>query len=288
MNLKINVPWIKGKLRCQNGYVYIDQAFWNTKTQQSNHVRIYIGKYNGETFTPNKTYYRLEAEYQQNINSSKSVLPGTDKCIRKFYGATYLLDQISMKTGIKEDLHNCFPDLSNQILSLVYYLVLEEGRAMYRFYKWGATHIHPYNQDILSQRISEIFGMITEETKMKYFKLQANRHSLKEYLAFDTTSISSYSNLIKQVKYGKNKEHDLLPQINLALLYAEENMLPIYYKKLAGNITDVKIIENLLKDFNFLNLKHLKLVLDRGFYSEKNINDLIKNKHEFLIGVKKV
>jgi len=121
---------------------------------------------------------------------------------------------------------------------------------------------------------------------MDYFKYQAKRHGVNEYLAFDTTSISSYSQLIKQAKYGKNKEGDSLPQINLALLYGEESMLPVYYRKLAGNITDVKTIENLLKDIDFLDLDKLKLVMDRGFYSEKNINDLMKHHHKFLIGAK--
>ena len=46
---------------------------------------------------------------------------------------------------------------------------------------------------------------------------------------------SSYSALIKQAKYGKSKEGDHLPQINLALLYGEESMLPVYCRKLAGN-----------------------------------------------------
>ena len=121
---------------------------------------------------------------------------------------------------------------------------------------------------------------------MAYFQYQAKRHGMNEYLAFDTTSISSYSTLIKQAKYGKNKEGDNLPQINLALLYGEESMLPVYYRKLPGNITDVKTIENLIKDVDFIKLEKLKLVLDRGFYSEKNINDLMKHHHKFLIGAR--
>ena len=82
---------------------------------------------------------------------------------------------------------------------------------------------------------------------MQYFRYQAKRHSCDEYLAFDTTSVSSYSTLIKQVRYGKNKEGDSLPQINLTLLYGEKSMLPVYYRKLAGNISDVKVIENLFR-----------------------------------------
>lgn len=80
---------------------------------------------------------------------------------------------------------------------------------MYRFQKWGATHKHPFNQDIPSQRISELFSKISEEKKLEYFRKQSKRRSEKEYLAFDTTSISSYSDLLKQVKYGKNKEDEL-------------------------------------------------------------------------------
>ena len=286
MDLTIKEPWITSKVRCQNGYVYIDKGFWNSEKQQSDHKREYIGKYDGKTFTPNKTYYRLQAEYEQSLTAPKTGPVPTDICLRQFYGATYLLDQISSKTGISVDLGRCFGSLASQILSIAYYLILEEGMPLYRFHKWGMTHRHPYGKDIPSQRSSELFGLITEDAKMDYFKRQAKRHGLNEYLAFDTTSISSYSTLIKQAKYGKNKDGDPLPQINLALLYGEESMLPVYYRKLAGNITDVKTIENLLKDVDFLKLEKLKLVMDRGFYSEKNINDLMKHHHKFLIGAK--
>ena len=68
------------------------------------------------------------------------------------------------------------------------------------------------------------------------------RRAEREYLAFDTTSISSYSELIKQAKYGKNKEGDVLPQINLGPLYGEKSRLPVYYRKMAGNTLDVVTI----------------------------------------------
>lgn len=286
MSLHIDEPWITGKVRCQNGYVYIDKGFWNAEKQQSDHKREYIGKYDGQTFTPNKTFHRLKAEYQQSLTPLRTGPVPAEKCLRQFYGATYLLDQICANTGIASDLGRCFGSLSEQILSIAYYLVIEEGQPMYRFHKWGLTHRHPYGKDIPSQRSSELFGLIAEEAKMQYFQCQAKRHGVNEYLAFDTTSISSYSQLIKQAKYGKNKEGDSLPQINLALLYGEESMLPVYYRKLAGNITDVKTIENLLKDVDFLKLDKIKLVMDRGFYSERNINDLMKHHHKFLIGVR--
>ena len=154
MDLTLNEPWITSKVRCQNGYVYIDKGYWNSEKQQSDHKREYIGKYDGKTFTPNKTYYRLQSEYEQSLTAPKTGPVTTDICLRQFYGATYLLDQISSKTGISADLGRCFGSMASRILSIAYYLVLEEGMPLYRFHKWGMTHRHPYGKDIPSQRSS--------------------------------------------------------------------------------------------------------------------------------------
>ena len=37
----------------------------------------------------------------------------------------------------------------------------------------------------------------------------------------DTTSVFSYSPTLRQAQYGKKKEDDRLPQINLALVFGE-------------------------------------------------------------------
>ena len=116
--------------------------------------------------------------------------------------------------------------------------------------------------------------------------MQGKRRIDQEYWAYDTTSISSYSESLNQVRYGKNKDFEPLPQINLALLFGEQSNLPFYYRKLPGNITDVKTVKNLLADMNFLGYNKIKLVMDRGFYSEANINDLYQNHYKFLIAAK--
>ena len=163
-----------------------------------------------------------------------------------------MLDAIGDATGVEKDLKCCFPDTYKQILSLTYYLVLEEANSMSRFTRWASMHHHPWSKDIPSQRISELFQSISEEEKQQFFRLQGKRRLEYEYLAFDTTSVSSYSRTLKQAKYGKNKEHDPLPQLNLALIFGEESRLPVCYRKLSGNIADVKTIQTLLNDLDFL------------------------------------
>lgn len=265
-------------------YVFEDQAYWDSKKKRGAHSRVYIGKnVNGE-FIPNKKYL-----LQQELEAIKrEIQPGptpTEKSLRQFYGAIYLLDQIGEITGVTHDMKHCFPDSYKQMLSIVYYLILESN-PLYRFKKWNCTHKHPWGKDIPSQRSSELLASISEAEKMKFFGLQAEHRLETEFLVFDTTSISSYSQLIKQVKYGKNKDGDHLPQINFALLLGEQSGLPTYFRKLPGNLSDVKTIAKLLKDISFINLEKVKLVMDRGFYSAGNINDMYKNHYKFLIGAK--
>lgn len=264
-------------------YAYESVSHWNKEKQQSRAQRKCIGRANPETREIVPTRKRVSNTEQQTITANKDPVTTTS---RFFYGATYLFDCIGKKLGIYADLKKCFPSAFKQILSVAYYLILEDKNPLSRFPRWAAIHKHPYSQDIPSQRSSELFSSITEDGRTQFFRLQGNRRVESEYWAYDTTSISSYSKCLRQVRYGFNKDHEPLPQINLALLFGEKSNLPFYYRKLAGNIPDVKTIKNLLSDIDFLDYGKIKLVMDRGFYSEANINDLYKNHLKFIISAK--
>ena len=264
-------------------YVYEDYPYWDKTTKQNRHRREYIGKrgQDGE-FIPNKKYLS-----RQNEPAVKgAAVPAGIPANRVYFGATHLLDEVSEITGVREDLQACFPSSYKALLSLAYYLVLESDSPMYRFPRWAFDHRHPCGAELSSQRISEVLRDIPEQAKLEFFKRQSRRRQEKEYLAYDTTSVSSYSEYIKAVRYGKNKDDDGLPQVNMALIFGEESCMPVYYRILPGNITDVMTIRKLIKDIDFLEIDKLKLVLDRGLYSANNINALYKGHHKFLIAVK--
>ena len=266
-------------------YVYESTSYWDKEKQQPRSKRKLIGRLNPETGEVVPTDGRGKRRNQQcPDNSAKRGPAPVVRTERLFYGATYLLDQIGVETGVAADLKACFPATYKQILSIAYYLILEDQNPLFRFRKWSKLHRHPYGKDIPSQRSTEIFQSITEEAKMRFFRLQGKRRSEKEYWAYDSTSISSYSETMKQVKYGKNKDGESLPQINLALLFGEDSGLPFYYRKLAGNIPDVKTIRELIRELDVLGYEKIKLVMDRGFYSNDNINALYKEHLKFLCG----
>ncbi|MEA1883011.1 MAG: transposase [Thermotogota bacterium] len=267
-------------------YAYENKAHWDKDKQQSQAKRKLIGKLDPETgeIVPTRAY-KKKSDSVMVTPAKKGPLPITT-IKRSFYGATYLFDQIGDILGIRTDLKTCFPEVYKQILSIAYYLILEEDNPLGRFPHWQKTHRHPYGQDLPSQRSTDLFQSIDEASRMMFFQKQGKRRLEKEYWALDTTSISSYSEVLKQVKLGKNKEHDHLPQLNLALLFGEESGLPFYYRKLPGNITDVSTIRELMEEFDVMGYKKVKLVLDRGFYSKKNINALYQHRKKFIVGTK--
>lgn len=272
-------------------YVYESISYWDKEKKQSRAHRKLIGRYNPETGEVTETKgwgkrrgmgKKTSAEKKKGAGRKAQDILINAK--RQFHGAAYLLDRIGEETGVAEDLRKCFPADYKQMLSLVYYLILGNNCPLYRFNSWGRLHTHPYGDEISSQRSSELLQSISETDKMEFFRLQARRRSEKEYWAYDTTSISSYSELLREVKYGKNKDGDNLPQINLALLFGEKSGLPFYYKKLPGNITDVKTVNNLLKEFDLLGYGNVSMVMDRGFYSADNVTAMYRKRHKFLMG----
>ena len=267
-------------------YAYNSVANWDPQKKQSRAKRTLIGRLDKQTGEIVPTDGRRRKSLQAEETTSKPGPIPSPETSRRFYGATYLLDAIGEKLGLTEDLKRCFPETYKQILSIVYYLVLENEAPLYRFEKWGALHKHPYGRDIPSQRSSELFASITESAKEDFFKRQGRRRCEKEYWVYDITSISSYSEQLRQIQYGHNRESDPLPQLNLALVFGEESNLPFYYRKLAGNIPDVKTLKEQLASFEGLGFSKVKLVMDRGFYSETNVNALFKGHYKFLLSAR--
>ena len=269
-------------------YFYDCKSFRDKVTKKPRSTRNLIGRLDEETGQMVPTDGRMKrAKTKVEVTEVKPIQQAkTDTSKRYYFGATYLLDQIGKELGIIDDLKQCFPDTYKMMLSIVYYLILEDKSPLYRFENWGIRHKHPYGKDIPSQRSSDLFMGITQDKIDDFFRFQRKRRIEDEYLYYDITTISSCSTLLKQVQYGHNKENDKLPQLNLALVYGEKSELPFYYRKLAGNTPDVKTIKNLLAELDILGYTKTKLVMDKGFYSLENINKMLQESVKFLISTK--
>lgn len=267
-------------------YAYESISHWDKEKKQSRSTRRLIGRVDESTgeIIATDGRGRKDPAGEEAAPKVKCGRVPSLSANRQFYGATYLLGKIGEKIGLIDDLRECFPKNYKTMLSIAYFLILEENNPLFRFSRWDRLHRHPHGGDIASQRSSELFAGITEEQKQTFFRLQRKRRSQDEYWAYDSTSISSYSECLNQVRHGKNKDDDRLPQINLLLLFGEKSNLPFYYRKLAGNIPDVNTMRVLLRDLDVLGYPKVKLVTDRGFYSVDNVNGLYQSHVKFLMG----
>lgn len=189
-----------------------------------------------------------------------------------------------MKTDLKLILSQIFPDNWTFILSLAYFQALE-GEPLSKVERWSKTHRHPYDSFIDNRRVSELLPSIGEEKQLEFFKMWAEKRLEEEYLAYDITSVSSYSELNDMTRFGYNRDGESLPQINIAMLFGEKTRLLVYFKCLPGSIRDVSTLQNFLTTVVFLHMGKLRLVMDKGFYSRKKVNDLFDKRMKFTIAL---
>lgn len=256
-------------------YVYEVVSSWDKDKKQSRNTQICIGKIKPKTkeFIPSKRLKPEQAAVRDpHVVANAEVL-----------GPSLILDEIGKRIGLDNILQTCFADNYAQIRSMVYYLVAR-GEALCYCAKWSAQNGHSAS-NLSSQRISEILESITMAKKQQFFANWLQHVSADDYFCYDITSVSSYSELNQYVKYGYNRDKEKLPQINIALLTAQKTGLPVYYQDLPGNITDVTTLHNLIESFKALNVDSLCYVMDKGFYSQSNIDDLYASKNKFITSV---
>ncbi len=102
-------------------------------------------------------------------------------------------------------------------------------------------------------------------------------------MVYDITSLSSHSQLIPLLEYGYNRDNLDLPQINLAMMVDPTKGIPLMYDLYPGSIIDVSTMKNTITKMQTQGIKDCTLVMDRGFFSTVNVEDLVENNYSFII-----
>ncbi|MDR0571458.1 MAG: transposase [Rickettsiales bacterium] len=284
-------------------YLYQSICVWDPIAGRPKTKQTYIGSKNpdtGEISPPKRQFRKVKPELEENTSEGQAVLSSNTTIvtnneqlsiiddqtisITKIAGPFILLEKLSDSLGIKNILNKVFKDKYPIILSLAYYIA-NKGNPLYKFTSWSEKHMHPYNNVVQNQRITELLDDITEDQIQQFNKLWLKKVIEKDNLCYDITSISSYATANEFIRYGYNRDGDKLPQINLAVLFGQSSGLPAYHRRMPGNITDVITLEKTIQHLDFLSLKHITFILDKGFYSLKNISLILDKKSHFTISV---
>ena len=195
----------------------------------------------------------------------------------RFYGDIWLLEQIAMKTGIRQDLEAIFHgnrEIVDDIMTLAMFPYLTKFNYS-RVARWQRVAGAPSSRDLTPKAITLLTQSITEQHRMDLLKLRAARLGQDELCAVDSTSRSAYGWSLADIRWGKNRERLPLEQTLEVVVYALSSHMPVYYRTFPGNMPDSRSLSTILTDLEHAGFKDLILITDRGYESLRNLEKYI-------------
>jgi transposase len=204
---------------------------------------------------------------------------------RDHVGMMDIIDHIGTASGIDDAIY-ASTDIgtAQKILSLARYLFATNGQSLPGILTWQYNHPLPYEDGITEDVYHNLFVRIgtDESLQQNFFKHRCALLSAKDALAYDSSTISTYSNSQNEARYGFNKAHDGLKTIKLLTLYSIENRQPIVFTKQPGNLPDVTSVTNAIRQLTALGVKTTEIITDNGYYSEQNFSELLQAGFDFI------
>ncbi len=106
------------------------------------------------------------------------------------------------------------------------------------------------------------------------------------YVSYDSSNKNCQAGDIDLVEYGKAKDEKGLPVVGVAVAYDKTNRVPLFYEEYPGSVTDVSQFEYTVGKVVEYGYRSVGFVLDRGYFSKRNIRYMEKNGFAFVIMVK--
>lgn len=249
-------------------YIYEITPYYDPVTKKTRHHSKYLGKKLGESMTPVKTKNNLP---KNSYTMGELLLPlqairelGIDELL------SFYLDDKNVKT----------------VLGMAINRVVEPDPC-YLIDDWYADTmlVKMYGQlPLSSQTLSKLLELIGGSgIAWEFSRKLVERLGVVDTVVFDITSISSYSEHIELLEYGYNRDGDGLPQLNLGLYVDKKADLPFGFDVYPGSIADVSTLRGTVKKIRDLGIERACLVIDRGFFSQYNMEELAGSGLDFII-----
>lgn len=268
-----------------NGSVYVEKSKKYIKDKKYNiSKRVCVGKkINDEEMNPNDNYLEL----YPNISERKEPPALSDTLS---VGFTAVVDKILDEQQTEIILRDVFNDEDYELMrDLIVYIVFNETTTIQHFPKL-MRRMDVRSSVIRSDSyISTFFRENITDKKIELFLSAWNMLNRKKdmmYISYDSTNMNTHSNGIELAEYGHAKEDEDLPQVNLSYAINQSESLPLMYQLYPGSNNDngqLKYMVDQLREYGY---EDIGVVIDRGYYSKKNIDYLEKNGYSYLLMIK--
>jgi len=251
-------------------YAYEAEGYWDPEKKQARQRRKYLGAVDEET---------------------GEIIPKTSErsvATTKAYGHAYLFSKLIEESGLDKKLKSALKDDGASALALAMAKVIDFTSMRLVHHLMEDTAIAEASKasaSFTSQNISDILVRLARDQEgMKRFYASLIQYD-EEVLIYDITSVGSQSKGINWLEYGDDYRKLKLPQVNLGLVVNIDRKIPLYCKLYPGSINDVSTLRNLVAEVRDLGVKEALFVLDRGFYSAANVEELLEQHIDFVMPV---
>jgi len=200
-------------------------------------------------------------------------------------GMMDIIAHIGDVSGIDSAIYDATdPGTAQKIISLARYLLATGGQTLPGILTWQFSHPLPYEHGLSEGIYHELFVRIGRDESLvqNFFASRVRSLSEKDAIAYDSTTISTWSEGQIEARYGFNKAGDGLRTIKFLSLYSINTRQPVAYTKLPGNLPDVVTVKNAITQMNALGMKTAELVTDNGYHSQQNLSELLQAGFDFL------
>ena len=270
--------------KAPNGTIYV---YFTIKAYRNKHGKptsevVIIGKKDPASgqLIPNTRYYEIFPSNQTAKPTGTAPLSNLPNQIQ-ICGTAITIKEIANQVGLLNVLQNCFSESWEQILATASYILCEGNVMMYIDDWFEETNVN-YVDQMTDVDCSYLFASITEDERRQFFKEWIQYRGEQEYLAYDVTSFSTYSQYIDIVEWGYNRDNDNLPQINLGMFYGISSNMPVYYHTYSGSIPDKSCLEFMMLNAKDLGIHNTSFVFDCGFVTEDNFKFMYENDISFI------
>jgi len=268
------MSFIRYKKIGQQEYAYEIRAYWDPKLGKPRQK----SKYLGVVVDKEKKIFKKPEEGKIKTIQEKFILD----C-----GDGYTLNQFTKNIGLADLLKKIFPTKYQSLLALIFHRLIYPS-SMKQVGSWYEGNILRKllpETDLSSQRISELlkyFG--SEDIQKKFFKAFIKKFvSSSSGIIIDSTALPNQIDIpFTTWGYG---DGSIDKQIKFLFVADKESNMPIYYRCLPGNISDVASLETTIKELSGFCIDSNFVLLDAGYYSEANITELYERKINFVTRV---
>jgi len=262
------------ELRCLNGkyYLYEVTSKWNQEKKRSQKITIkLLGRITERDGFIESDKIRLERQ-----NVIKQIV------VKENGFASFYKEKLQeYETLLKKH----FPDEWQTIVGVAYNrLVFQSALKNMDFHFQNSYMSQKYKRSTLSENSLSSFLRNLGLKRERIVDFCKEYNKLSNCILFDGSDICSQSEHMSLPKEGRCKRGSYESVINMMFVFSVDQHLPIYYRILPGNIKDVKSFKNSLEESG---VREAMVIMDKGFYSAKNLKTIEESGLEFVIPLKR-